>query len=156
MSLPVWLPGPMFLPGGLCPCSHVPSRGSLPRGLCPEESLPRGVSVQVVFVWESLSRGLCLGVSVWGYLSRSLCPGGLCLWGPPRIRKAGGTHPTGMLSQGTNGIINLAFILDNNLHHANWPIGCVPCISPLWSAGLKLPWNQVPKQDTKFWNNDGW
>ena len=25
MSLPVWLPGPMFLPGGLCLWSHVPS-----------------------------------------------------------------------------------------------------------------------------------
>ena len=26
MSLPVWVPGPMFLLGGLCPWSHVPSR----------------------------------------------------------------------------------------------------------------------------------
>ena len=25
ISLPVWLPGPMFLPGGLCLWSHVPS-----------------------------------------------------------------------------------------------------------------------------------
>ena len=29
MSLPVWLPGPIFLLEGLCLWSHVPSRGSL-------------------------------------------------------------------------------------------------------------------------------
>ena len=29
MSLPVWLPGPMFLLEGLCLWSHVPSGGSL-------------------------------------------------------------------------------------------------------------------------------
>ena len=55
MSLTVWLPGPMFLLGGLYPWSHVPG-----GGLCPG-----GVSVQIQ---------------------------------PPWIRKAGGTHPTGMLS----------------------------------------------------------
>ena len=45
MSLPVWLPGPMFLPGGVsvsgpmfllgirCFWSHVPSGGSLSRGV---------------------------------------------------------------------------------------------------------------------------
>ena len=27
MSLPVWFPGPMFFPEGLCLWSHVPSRG---------------------------------------------------------------------------------------------------------------------------------
>ena len=51
MSLPVLLPGPMFLLGGLCPWSHVPSMG--------------------VSVWGSLSRGLCLGGSLLG----GLCPG---------------------------------------------------------------------------------
>ena len=36
MSLPVWLPGPMFLLGGLCPWSHVPLMGvSVQEGLCP-------------------------------------------------------------------------------------------------------------------------
>ena len=75
MSLPVWLPGPMFLPGVLCPVGSL-SRGSLsearclsrggPGGLCPGGSLFRG--------------SLCRGVSAqgWslykGYLSR----GGLC------------------------------------------------------------------------------
>ena len=29
MSLPVWIPGPMFLPRGLCLWSHVSSGGSL-------------------------------------------------------------------------------------------------------------------------------
>ena len=33
MSLPVWLPGSMFLLGGLCAWSHVPSQGSLSKGL---------------------------------------------------------------------------------------------------------------------------
>ena len=43
LSLPVWLPGPMFLPEGISACSHVP------------------------FEWGSLSKGgLCLGVSVLG------------------------------------------------------------------------------------------
>ena len=42
MSLPVWLPGPMFLLGGLSLWSHVHSRGSLSRGLCLGGSLARG------------------------------------------------------------------------------------------------------------------
>ena len=54
MSLPVWLPCPMFLPGGLCLWSHVPSRGVsvsgsmfLPGGslsgvlLAPTQRLPQ-------------------------------------------------------------------------------------------------------------------
>ena len=46
LSLLVWLPGPMFLCGGLCPWTHVPCRGiSVQTGslsglysgdLCPE------------------------------------------------------------------------------------------------------------------------
>ena len=39
MSLPVWLPGPMFLLECLCPSTHVPS-----SGLCPEEVSVWGVS----------------------------------------------------------------------------------------------------------------
>ena len=45
MSVPVWLPGPMFLPAG----------GSLSRGSVSKGSLSRGVSVQ---------RGLCPEVSL--------------------------------------------------------------------------------------------
>ena len=78
ISLSVWLPGPMFLPGV-----------SVQEGLCPRRSLSRSVSIQ---------KCLCPG---------GLCPGGLCPWGSlsmevsagrPPIRKAGGTHPIGMLS----------------------------------------------------------
>ena len=68
MSFPVWLPGPMFLLGGLCPWSHVPSRV--------------GVSVQgILCPGGSLSRG----VSVWGCREIS------------EIGKAGGMHPTGKI-----------------------------------------------------------
>ena len=42
MSLPFWLSGSMFLPEGLCPWSHVPSRGSLYLVPCSFQ----GVSVQ--------------------------------------------------------------------------------------------------------------
>ena len=40
-GLCMMLPGPMFLPGGLCFWSHVPSRGFLSRGggLCPGEGV---------------------------------------------------------------------------------------------------------------------
>ena len=54
MSLPVWLPSPILLLGGLCLWSHVPCGGSLPGGS------RWGVSV--------------LGISV----QRVLCQGGLC------------------------------------------------------------------------------
>ena len=59
MSLPVWLPGAMLLPGrslswGVC----------VLKGLCPKESLSRRVYVQGV----SVQGGLCLGVSVGGGL----------------------------------------------------------------------------------------
>ena len=60
MSLPVWLPGPMLLLGGICAWSHVPSRGvsvqrvvSVQGGLCPGGSLSRGVSVQGVSLTET-------------------------------------------------------------------------------------------------------
>ena len=93
ISLPVVLPGPMFLPGGLCPLSHVPSgvggvsvlapmflpggslsggMGSLSGGM-GSLSGGEGVSFQV----RSLSGGLCPGRSLSeGSLSRgSLCQG---------------------------------------------------------------------------------
>ena len=94
MSLPVWLPGPMFLLGGLCPWSHVPSRGG---GLHPEG---RG------FAWGRWGlhpgeRGVCIR-------GRRVCiqgGKGACIQGdswadppPSGTRKVGGTHPTGMLS----------------------------------------------------------
>ena len=41
MSLRVWLPGPMFLLGGLYLWSHVPSRGSLSGGLCQRDPQQR-------------------------------------------------------------------------------------------------------------------
>ena len=70
MSVPVWLLGPMFLLGGVCPSSHVPSAGRFSVcGLSSEESLSCG----------SLSRG----VSVDRH---------------PGIRKACRTHRARMLS----------------------------------------------------------
>ena len=74
MSPPVWLPAPMFLLGDLCP-----------GGLCAGGFMSRSVSVQ---------GGLCPGMS----LFRGLCLGGISVGRPPGIRKAGSTHPTGMLS----------------------------------------------------------
>ena len=79
ISLPVWLPGPMFLPGV-----------SVQEGLCPRRSLSRSVSIQKCLCpWGSLSRGsLSMGVSVhgglcpWGSLSMGVSVhGGLCPWG---------------------------------------------------------------------------
>ena len=88
---------PCSFQGCLCPCFYVPSRGSLSRGLCPSGLCTMGFCLGVSvhgYVSGGLCPGsLCPGVSVWGYLSRSLCLGGT-----PRIRKADGTHPTGMLS----------------------------------------------------------
>ena len=53
MSFPVWLHGPMFLPGGLYAWSNVPSAGSLFMG----------VSVWGLSARGSLSRrGLCPGI----------------------------------------------------------------------------------------------
>ena len=55
MSLRVWLPGPMFLQGGLYLWSHVPSKGSLSGGLCPGSLCPGG-----------LCQGVCVGGSLSG------------------------------------------------------------------------------------------
>ena len=100
VSLPVWLSGPMFLLGAslsLVPCSFFcPGKslygGSLCRGLCPGE-----VSIQGRLCPGGDCPGsLCLGVSVQG--KGVSVQGGVSIGTPPRIRKAGGTHPTGMLS----------------------------------------------------------
>ena len=82
MSLPVWLPGPMFLLGGLCPGSLPLGRslsgGSLcSEGLCPVGSPSRGLCPEGSLSGGSPSRGggfcpggnpfrgvLCPGVSV--------------------------------------------------------------------------------------------
>ena len=86
MSLPVWLPVPMFLPEGslclvLCSFQGVYvqgslSRGSLTGGLCPGGLCGSlwGVSAPRVSVQEVSSQG----VSVRGSLSGGLCPGGFC------------------------------------------------------------------------------
>ena len=65
MSLPVWLPGPMFLPGGLCP-------GGLGGGVCC--SLPyqigslsgRSLSREVLYPVGSVRAGLCQGDHLYG------------------------------------------------------------------------------------------
>ena len=61
MSLPVWLPGPMFLLrglflGDLCPGDLCPEGLFLGRGLCPGNLCPGGISVQGVSVQGSLFR----------------------------------------------------------------------------------------------------
>ena len=76
MPLPVWLPGPMFLLGGLCPGASVQD------GLCLGDLYP-GVSVR-----GSLSRGLHPGISVQGF----------SVGRPARIRIAGCNHHTRTLS----------------------------------------------------------
>ena len=48
MSLPVWLPDPMFLKGGLCPWSHVPPGGSLPRGVFPPPHKSENRAVRIL------------------------------------------------------------------------------------------------------------
>ena len=101
MSLPIWLPGPRFLPGGLCLWSHVLGEGSV-----------QGVCVWRTSVWRSLSMGVSVhGVSVQGdFCPGGLCPEGLCPGGllsrevsvrenPPDIQwRACSMHPTGMHS----------------------------------------------------------
>ena len=93
MSLPCCLLGPIFLLGGSLSIG----------GLCSAE----GVSVQGVSVpgpmflpgWEGLYRaggGLCPGDLCLG--EGQLCPGESLYGDTPGIRKAGGTHPTVMLS----------------------------------------------------------
>ena len=74
MSVPVWLPGPMFPLGGFCPWFHVPFGG-------------KTVSVQ--------GKGLRLGVPVKGVSVQGVSVGRPL---PAGIRKAGSTHPTGTLS----------------------------------------------------------
>ena len=100
MSLPVWLPGPMFLrgvsvPSGpmFLPGEWVSVQGGWSLCLVPC-SLGKGF----------LSRGLCSSLSRGFSIQRGLSPGGLCPEGvsvretPPRTVKRGGAHPTEMLS----------------------------------------------------------
>ena len=101
MSLPVWLPSHMFLPGGLCPggvsvqgvsvqgslCRGSLCRGSLCRGPCPGGHYPgdlcqganlfRGVSVQGVSVQGASAWGVSVqGVIVQGVsVQRGFCQG---------------------------------------------------------------------------------
>ena len=72
MSLPVWLPGPMFLLGGaLCLWSHVLSAGSLSRGISVQGNFcPGGLYPGGLCPGESLSRG---SLSRRGLSPRSLC-----------------------------------------------------------------------------------
>ena len=93
MSLPVWLPGPMFLLRG----------SSVPRGLCLTASVSRGVFVKA---------GLCLRISVreispegtWDQRQRPppdkdpLTETPLDREPPPYDKDPSGTHPTGMHS----------------------------------------------------------
>ena len=66
MSLPVWLPGPMFLLG-----VSVSAVMFLPGDLCPGGLCP-GVSAWGFSYWEvSIQEGLCLG----GSLSRGSLSG---------------------------------------------------------------------------------
>ena len=74
-------------------------RGSILGGLCPG-----GVSVQAIFVQGSLSMGsLSRGISVQGEVGVSV-QGRYLSWGvsvtetSPIWKRAGGAHPTGMLS----------------------------------------------------------
>ena len=65
MSLPVWLPGPRFLSGGLCFWYHVPS-----RGICLWSHVPSRGFLSLI-PW-SFQQSLCLWFPVLykgGYLS---------------------------------------------------------------------------------------
>ena len=84
MSLPVWLPGLMFLPGVSLSRGGSLSGGSLGASFW-------GVFVRGVSVW---------GVSVWGSLSGGTKTEEDSL---PRIRKVGGIHTTGMQWVSTSG-----------------------------------------------------
>ena len=108
VSLPVWLPGPMFLAaGGLCALSDIPSSKtglnpgrSLSRGSLSTDSLSREAPIQGVSVRASLYRGISVqGVSVKGGLnSGGLCPGGFS----PRFLCTGCLHPERSLSRGVS------------------------------------------------------
>ena len=63
-SLPVWLPGPMFLLGSLCLWYHVPSGGLCQgdRGLCPGNFCPGvSLSIRISLGGGALSRGSVSG-----------------------------------------------------------------------------------------------
>ena len=66
----------------------------------------RGLCMMSFPVWLPGPMFVLEGVSVPGPMFHpegGFCPGGICPWGlrreaPPRIRKVGGMHPTGILS----------------------------------------------------------
>ena len=93
--LPVWLPGPMFFPGGLCQGDLYPRERSLSRG---GVSVKRRVSVKGR---GSLSRAK---VSVQG---RGLCPGmGLCPGEGSLSRRGVSVQGKGSLSMGRGSLSN--------------------------------------------------
>ena len=75
MSLPVWLPAPMSLPGGgLCQTRDL-CQGWFLSGGWGVSVLEEWVSVQGISVQRvSVQGGFCLG----GLCPGGLCPGGLC------------------------------------------------------------------------------
>ena len=89
MSLPVWLPGHMFLLGGLC------LRGMCLRGLCPG-----GLCLG----------GLCPGVSIEGSLSME--------WGSlSRGSPSGGLHPGGLSEEWVVHILLECFLVTRVYTH---------------------------------------
>ena len=153
--------------------SHVPSRGSLSLVPCSFQGVSvQGVSVQRVSdqgvsLQESLSRGqgLCpegasvqrgsisRGISVHRGVSvqrKSLFRRGLCRKTPPRIRKAGGTHPTEMLS------CLFLIVLFPKFYHELWFHIC-DSRNSLWSpCSLQTGWklmNSYPHHKPKI---SGW
>ena len=89
MSLPVWLPGPMFFLGGPLPGPMFLPGVPMSKGVSGDGGLCLGMG------------GFCpAGVSVQeGSLSRKVyVKGGFLYRDPRRIRNAGDMHPRGMLS----------------------------------------------------------
>ena len=81
MSLPIWLPGPTFLPGGLCLWFHVPSGDLYPGSHCPGGSLSGGLCPKGLCPGGSLTGALCPGGSLpRGSLSRGVSGGGVSFW----------------------------------------------------------------------------
>ena len=109
MSLSVWLPGPMFLPGQYLSLVHVPSEGLCPGGLCPGGFCPGdfcpGVLCPEGLCPEGLlSRGslYLVACSFWGSLPRGArSRGSLSRKSPSRGSLSRGFCPGGFLSRGS-------------------------------------------------------